>query len=177
MELAKKSKTVCFRVPENIITEIEKEAKINLISTNTLINQILLNYVSWHRYDKKMRMFPIPENSLFKFLENINELQIEELVDLAYNNIRDWALVTKKKFDLNACLDVLADYCRISGVSAEDDVSSGFNCFIIQHSLGRKASLFIISLVEKIFWDLKKIKVNASSTNTSVIIKLHSRID
>lgn len=173
----KRTKTVCFRVSEEIIKEIEKEARTNLTSTNVLINHILHNYVSWYRYDKIMRMFPMPETSLTHVLENLNELQKSEAVDIAYNNIRDWTLVSKKKFDLNSCLDVLQEYCRISGISVDDNVSSGYNSFIIRHNLGRKASSFIIELVEKVFWDLKKIKVDTHSTNSTVKITLRTRID
>lgn len=82
-----KSKTVSFRVPEDIITEIEKEAKTKLVSTNVLINQILHEYVVWYRYKQKIRTFPIPEDSLSHFLECLNESQRNEAVEIAYSSI------------------------------------------------------------------------------------------
>ena len=53
MSNSKKTKTVSFRIPEHIIAEIEKDAKSELSSTNTLINKILLHYVSWDKYQQR----------------------------------------------------------------------------------------------------------------------------
>lgn len=172
-----KSKTVSFRVPEDIITEIEKEAKTKLVSTNVLINQILHEYVAWYRYKQKMRTFPIPEDSLSHFLECLNESQRNEAVDIAYSSIRDWTLVSKKKFDLHSCLESLEDYCRIAGVSVEDSVLGGGHSFIIRHNLGMSTSLFITQLTKKIFWELKKINIESQATKATVISKPLSTID
>jgi len=173
----KKSRTVSFRVPEDIISEIEKEARINLTSTNVLINQILLQYVSWDKFEHRMKMFPVAEDVLHYILDNLDESQRKEAIDITFNAIRDWALVSKKKFDIHSCLQVLEDYCRMVGISVEESTSSGARTFVIRHNLGRKASIFIEELVEKIFWEIVKIKVDFDSTSTTVIAKLHSKFD
>ncbi len=173
----KKSRTVSFRVPEDIISEIEKEARTNLTSTNVLINQILLQYVSWDKFEHRMKMFPVAEDILHYILDNLDESQRKEAIEITFNCIRDWALVSKKKFDIHSCLQVLEDYCRMVGISAEESTSSEARTFVIRHDLGRKASIFIEELVEKIFWEIAKIKVNFDSTSTTVIAKLQSKFD
>ena len=173
----KKSRTVSFRVPEDIITEIEKEARINLTSTNVLINQILLQYVSWDKFEHRMKMFPVAEDVLHYILDNLDESQRKEAIDITFNAIRDWTLISKKKFDIHSCLQVLEDYSRMVGISVEESTSSGTRTFVIRHALGRKASTFIEELVEKIFWEIVKIKVDFDSTSTTVIAKLLSKFD
>jgi hypothetical protein len=173
----KKSRTVSFRVPEDIITEIEKEARTNLTSTNVLINQILLQYVSWDKFEHRMKMFPVAEDLLHYILDNLDESQRKEAIEITFNAIRDWALISKKKFDIHSCLQVLEDYCRMVGISVEESTSSGTRSFVIRHNLGRKASIFIEELVEKIFWEIVKIKVDFDSTSTTVIVKLQSKFD
>ena len=64
LESKSKTRTVSFRVPENILNDIEKEAKTKLVSTNSLINKILLQYVQWDKYEERMKMYPLPEESL-----------------------------------------------------------------------------------------------------------------
>jgi len=172
-----KSRTVSFRVPENIIVEIEKEAKVNLTSTNVLINQILSQYVSWDKYEHRMRLFPIPEDDLHYILETFDESQRKQAVEITFNSIRDWALISKKKFDIHSCLEVMQDYCRMVGISIEDNVSSGIRTYVIRHNMGKNISCFVSELAEKIFWDLVKIKINTQSTNSTVIIKLLSKFD
>ena len=172
-----KTRTVSFRVPEDIISDIEREAKIKLVSTNVLINQILSKYVTWDKYEHKMRMFAIPEAIFHNVIEGLDDTQRRETIELAYHNIRDWALLSKKKFDIHSCLQVLEDYCKISGISVEENVSSGIRSFVIRHNLGRNLSLFIGELVEKIFQDLVKIRVDSQITNSIIVITLRSKLD
>lgn len=177
MEPKLKTRTVSFRVPENIINDIEKEAKVKLVSTNVLINQILSQYVTWDKYEQRMRMFPVAQDILHYILNGLDELERKNAIETTYNCIRDWALLSRKKFDLHTCLEVLEDYCRIVGISVEENVSEGFRSYIIRHNMGTKVSTFIEELATKIFWDIVKIKVNVHSTNSTVIIKLLSRLD
>lgn len=173
-----KTRTVSFRIPEHILQEIEKTAKIKLISTNSLINQILNQYASWDKYEFRMKMFRIPEEGLQYVLTNLDEIKRGEAVDIIFNSIRDWALISKKKFDINTCLETLEDYCRMTGIGVEDVVTEeGTRSFIIRHNLGRNVSLLIKGIVEKIFRDLVRIKVDFQITDTTVIAQLCSKFE
>lgn len=177
LEPKSRTRTVSFRVPENILNDIEKDAKTKLVSTNSLINKILLQYVQWDKFEERMKMYPLPEESLQYILEHLDEIKRGEVVDIIYNSIRDWTLISKKKFDTHSVLQVLEDYCRKVNISVEETVSSGFRSFIIRHNLGRNVSLLIGELVEKIFWETAKIKVKTEMTNTTTVARLTSKFD
>lgn len=177
MDSKTKTRTVSFRVPEDTINDIEKEAKIKMTSTNVLINQILSKYVTWDKYEHKMRMFAVPEEIFHNIIDRIEDAHRQEVVEMAYNSIRDWALLSKKKFDIHSCLQVLEDYCKIVGISVEENTLSGIRSYVIRHGLGRNLSLFIGDLVEKIFLDLVKIRVNSQVTNNTIVITLRSKLD
>jgi len=172
-----KTRTVSFRIPEDTISDIEKEARIKLVSTNVLINQILSKYVTWDKYEHKMRMFAVPEEILHKVIEGLDDTHRREIVEMVYHSIRDWALLSQKKFDIHSCLQVLEDYCRIVGISVDENISSGIRSFVIRHNLGRNLSLFIGELAEKIFLDLVKIRVDSQITNSTIVITLRSKLD
>lgn len=172
-----KTRTVSFRVPEYLIEDIEKEAKTKIVSTNSLINKILLQYVSWDKYTDRMRMYPVPKDSLQHILSNLDELRRGEAVDIIYDSIRDWTLISKKKFDIHTCLQVLEDYCRMVDVVVEESTIEGKRSYIIRHNLGRNVSCLVGELVTKIFWEILKIKIDVEMTNTTVIAKLQSSID
>ena len=176
-EKKSKTRTASFRILEHILSDVEKEAKTQLISTNSLINRILLQYVQWDKYENRMKMFPVPEESLQHILEHIDEIKRNEAVEIIYNSIRDWTLISKKKFDIHSVLEVLEDYCRMVDISIEDTVSSGYRSYIIRHNLGRSVSLLVSDLVKKIFYDSLKMKVNINLTNTTVVAKLTSKFD
>ena len=148
-----------------------------MISTNSLINQNLLQYVTWDKYETRIKMFPVPKDSLQHILENIDDIRRKEAVDIIYNNIRDWTLISKKKFDIHSCLQVLEDYCRMVDIIVEDSVSSGIRTFVIRHNLGINVSCLVSELVKKIFWDILKINVETNMTNTTVVAKLESKLD
>ncbi len=172
MESKIKTRTVSFRIPEDVINEIEKVAKTKLISTNGLINQILTQYVSWDKYEDRIKMFRVPEESLQHILLHLDEVRRGEAVDIIFNIIRDWTLVSKSKFDINSCLETLEVYCGMAGVSVEDRVSSGVRSFVIMHNLGQNASILIGDLVRKIFWELTRKKIDTELTKTTVIAKV-----
>ncbi len=174
---SKRSRTVSFRIPEHIISDIEKEAKTKLISTNSLINQILLKYSTWDKYETRMRMYPVPHDSFQHILEHLDEIRRDEAVDIIFNAIRDWTLISKKKFDLHNCLQVLEDYCRMVDVTVEEGNSAGFRTYVIRHNLGNNVSCLISELIKKIFWELTKIELDTDITKTTVVAKLQSKID
>ena len=174
---SRKSRTVSFRVPEHLMSEIEKEAKIKMTSTNALINQILTKYVSWDRYEERMRMYPVPKDSFQHILNHLDEIRRGEAVDIIFNAIRDWTLISRKKFDLHNCLQVLEDYCRKVGIVVEEDNSLGFRTYVIRHNLGRNVSCLVSELIKKIFWEIVKVKVETEISKTSVVAKLQSTLD
>ncbi len=170
----KKTRTISFRVPDKIISEIEKEAKTKLISTNTLINQILTQYVSWDKYEDRIAMFRVPEESLQHILLHLDDVRRCEAVDIVYNIIRDWTLISKKKFDIHTCLETLEAYCKMSGISVEDHVTGDIRTYVIRHNLGQNASILIDDLVHKIFWELVRLKPDIEITKTTVIVTIPS---
>jgi len=174
---SKRTRTVSFRIPEHILIDIEKEAKTKLISTNSLINQILLKYSTWDKYETRMRMYPVPHDSFQHILEHLDEIRRGEAVDIIFNAIRDWTLISKKKFDLHNCLQVLEDYCRMVDVTVEEGNSAGFRTYVIRHNLGNNVSCLISELVKKIFWEITKIELDTDITKTTVVAKLRSKID
>jgi len=127
--------------------------------------------VSWDKYEDKIKMFRIPEESLQHILLHLDEARRGETVDIIFNIIRDWTLVSKKKFDIHSCLETLEIYCRMAGVSVEDRVLNGVRSFIIKHNLGQNASILIDELVRKIFWELVRKKIDIEFTKTTVIVK------
>jgi hypothetical protein len=117
-------------------------------------------------------MFRVPEESLQHILLHLDEVRRGEAIDIIFNIIRDWTLVSKKKFDIHSCLETLEVYCRMAGVSIEDRVLDGVRSFVIKHSLGQNASILIDELIRKIFWELVRKKVDTEFTKTTVIVKV-----
>lgn len=171
-----KTRTISFRIPEVLFSEIAKDAKTCMVSPNVLVNQILLDYISWHRYQRRVKMYAVDDQSIIHVLECLNESQRKQIINSVYDSIRDFTLISKKKFDINSCLTVLATYCRIYGISVEENIIQGIRSFTIRHDMGKEFSLSIKEFIEKIFWDLVKIKVDFELTKTCVMATLQSKL-
>ncbi len=168
----KKNRTISFRIPEDVLNVVENAANTKHISTNALVTQILTKYASWDIYEEKISMFRVPEESLQHILLHLDEARRREAVDIIFNIIRDWTLVSKGKFDIHTCLETLEIYCQTAGVAVEDRVSSGVHSFVIKHNLGQNASILINELLRKIFWELSRKKIDTELTKTTVIAKV-----
>jgi hypothetical protein len=165
------TRTLSLRIPEQILSDIEKEAKTNLVSTNVLINQVLHNYINWDRHSKRMKMYPISESILRIMLQKSKELEDGKLADLIFDSIRECTLITKKRFDFDSCLQVLGNYCNMFGITFDNVTSSGKSIFTIRHNLGKNFSLLFEKLFEKILWDLGKARmVDCQSTRTCIVV-------
>lgn len=167
----RKTRTVSLRMPEKTISEIEKESETNLVSTNTLINQILHNYIEWDRHRQKMKMYPISEEILRAVLKNTKDSEISKMVDLVYGSVRESTLIMKKKFDFKSCLQVIMEYCNMFGIVFDSSTSSEKNIFTLRHNMGKNFSLLFEKLFEKISWDLNNVRIDTcQSTETCVVI-------
>ena len=56
----RKSRSITFRLDTNVIEELQREADEGEFSLNILVNHVLRRYVEWDRYEKKLRMIPVP---------------------------------------------------------------------------------------------------------------------
>lgn len=164
------TKTVSFRVPVEIISEIERDAKSKKISTNILINQILYDYTIFHRHRQHMRVLPVSEEITNLALLNLDGKK-DDLVETIFQNMKEWALISKMRFDFHSCMDALDTFCRISDLGFESSERDGVYSFVIKHDLGSGFSSLMLDLAEKIFWDLKKLKIESEKTNSTIMIK------
>lgn len=167
----KKTKTVSFRINENIILELEREARNKASTTNYLINQVLHNYIIWERYREKTRMCPVPEDNIKHFLEKCPDSERSIAIGMIYNSIKEFSFHSYKKFDLKTCLDTLEAYCTICGFSTDTMNVGGTVAFLIRHSLGQNFSTFAQELIEKIFYEITGLEIDIRVTDNTILIR------
>jgi len=60
-ELGPERPAVTFRVDSRIVEGLQREADINGVSLNILINQLLKRYYDWGKYESKLNMMSVPK--------------------------------------------------------------------------------------------------------------------
>jgi hypothetical protein len=180
----RKSRSITFRLDTNVIEELQREADEGEFSLNILVNHVLRRYVEWDRYEKKLRMIPVPMTLLSKLIDDIMKLAADEGIldvnfhrdkiiknaaETAFSVIRDSVLFMRKKYNLWSVLDVLQEYMKVSGIMSDHRIEPGRrHVFIIQHELGENWSLFAKELLYKIFVELAEVRAEINMTAKTV---------
>ncbi|MGI0062521.1 MAG: hypothetical protein ACREBA_08730 [Nitrosotalea sp.] len=145
------TRSISYRLPEHLVSELETEAMQKEVSQNVLVKQILEKYVKWDRYADKIGIIPVPKEILRKLGDKMTGDEINQVIDIMIPLIKDWVMFMKGNYDLKRAIEALEDYMRASGMTSDHRTEGGIHHFIIQHNLGIKWSLFTEQLLKQIF--------------------------
>lgn len=165
-----KTRSITYRLPANIVEELETEAMQKSISQNVLVKQILEKYVTWDRFGDKIGMIPVPRGILDTLGAEMDGSDIDEIIKAVLPLIKDTVLFMKGSYDLKRCIETLEDYMRASGMKSDHRIEGELHHFIIQHNLGLKWSFFTEQLLKTIFRQFLPDKnMKCQTTNSTVI--------
>ena len=132
------TRSITYRLPENLINELDNESRQKKISQNVLVKQILEKYIQWDRYSAKMGMIPVPKEILQSLGDDLDGQDIDAIINILFPIIKNTVMFIKGGFDLERCIETLEDYMRTSGMNSDHRVDGDLHSFIIQHELGIK---------------------------------------
>ena len=165
-----KTRSITYRLPENIVEELETQAMEKNISQNVLVKQILEKYVVWDRFAEKIGMIPVPKNILDELGKEMSGEDIESVISILLPLIKESVLFMKGKYDLRRCIESLEDYMRASGIKSDHRIEGDIHHFIVQHELGMKWSLLTERLFKEIFHEfLPQMNLKCQTTEKTVI--------
>ncbi len=165
-----KTRSISYRLPADVIEELETEAMQKNISQNVLVKQILENYVTWDRFSDKIGMIPVPKKIVEKLGKDMKGEQIDATIKAILPLIKDTVMFVKGSYDLKRCIETLEDYMRASGMKSDHRIEGDIHHFIIQHELGLKWSFFTEQLLREIFHQFLPNKNLKFQTTASTVI-------
>jgi hypothetical protein len=166
----KPTRSTSYRLPEEILNELQTEAQEKNISENVLVKQILEKHVKWDRIEEVVGMIPVPHGLLKIIGKEMTENQIDDLVEKLYPVIMDSTMFSKGGDDLERTIEMLEDFMRASGLNSDHRVEGPIHHFIIQHGLGTTWSVFIEKLLRKIFASkTSDLELTYQITDTTVV--------
>ena len=167
------TRSITYRLPENLINELDNESRQKKISQNVLVKQILEKYIQWDRYSAKMGMIPVPKEILQSLGDDLDGQDIDAIINILFPIIKNTVMFIKGGFDLERCIETLEDYMRTSGMNSDHRVDGDLHSFIIQHELGIKWSVFTEQLLTQIFRNFASDKdLKFQTTDSTVILKV-----
>lgn len=168
-----KTRSITYRLPENVVEELETEAMQKNISQNVLVKQILEKYVKWDRFGDKIGMLPVPKRILQSLGSEMEGEDINTIVNAVRPLIKDTVMFMKGNYDLKRYIETLEDYMRASGMKSDHRLEGNLHHFIIQHELGIKWSFFTEQLLKEVFHEFVPEKnMKCQTTDSTVIVTI-----
>jgi hypothetical protein len=149
---SRRTTTMTFRIYENLLRKLRKEAEDREISLNVLVNQVFRRYIEWDSYEPKVGMIPIAKPVVIQLFENISEDRILEIANnVGRNAVKDIALFMKHKMDVESFLEWFETRMKTSSVEISHQRLEDGNkthSYIIKHDLGKNWSIYHKAILE-----------------------------
>ena len=168
--VSKKTVTQSFRLNARIQSVLVAEAERQRVSTNTLVNQILEDYVDYERYEKRAKVLRFGPPIVDTIFNEISEEVIRKIgATLGENHPREMlATMGQQSFTLEKAVELIefylsehAGWFEPSEIRKEQEVWT----IHLRHGINRKWSLFLCAYVTAMFQTLKFYKIEPSSVN------------
>jgi hypothetical protein len=140
------------------LKNLRHEAEKKDISTNTLVNQIIKEYLNWHSNAAKAGFVAVRRRFVTKVMSNLSEQEIILLAEyVAKSANKDTMLLMKNEYTVKSALEFLESWIKISGYPyRHQETNNGQNkhSYVIQHDMGMKWSIYLASLYQFLFDEL-----------------------
>ena len=169
-----KTKSISFRLPDELIEEIQTEARNNDVSPNVLVHRILERYTRWDSNATKAGYVPVTKGLIFELLNRISEKEIVEIANIVEKKeFTDIALLLRNKFDIESVLDIIETRAKVSGFPYRYTVKGAIHSFVIQHDMGEKWSLYLASRYKAAFEELGLSNMKFKTTANTILFDLY----
>lgn len=176
VKISKEKRGASFRIAEDVLDSLNNEAESNMVSLNTLVSQIFVNHVRWHSKASQAGYVVVMRSTIEKLLERISENEVAEIAaSVAEDQAKDATFLLSEEYDVDSTLDLLEHWIGISGYPYTRKKKDDVETFVIQHDMGKKWSMYIVELYQKIFDDLKLRPADFDITNNTVVLTIYKK--
>ncbi len=168
-----KTEVATFRMPESTLQKLKKEAKDKRLTVNALMNQIVSYHNDFYSLLPVIGMMPFSKNVLHLMMNSLDESKIRELSQLmAKRELVDLVYMKEGKYTMESLLDALLIWSMHSGFAHHESDEGGQKILTIQHNMGEKWSLFMISCLLTCFGELTDKKITFEKSEDMVVIQI-----
>lgn len=143
-KLPKKTESITLRVEKNILDELRDEAEQKMESLNTMANQVLKSYVTWHKPAAKAGNHYVPKTLLADMFETMTE---EQIAQIAENWVRKYSkdvmVMINKGHNLESFLEGFRSWLDLSGFQYTHHQDSGFESYVLRFDMGKKFNFYM----------------------------------
>ena len=167
---AKKTSTITFRLDENTIQRLRHESSNRQVSTNTLVNQALRQFLDWGMYESTIGFVMINKQV---FVHVFGKLSQNEIISVATrvgkDEVKNMALFMRGTMDIKSFLSwfetrMINSSVQVSHIQEDDN----FHRYVMKHELGKNWSVYHKTILELIFEEVFNKKINVKIDKTMI---------
>lgn len=165
----KKTSTITFRLDENTIHRLRSESDTRKVSTNTLVNQALRQFLDWGMHEPTVGFVSVNKQV---FVHVFGKLKQKEIVDIATrmgkDEVKNIALFMKGEIDIKSFLEWFEIRMINSSVQVSHINHDNFHRYVMKHELGKNWSVYHKTILELIFEEIFSKKINVKVDKTMI---------
>ena len=172
---SEKSESITFRMEKTVLDELRKEAGQRMESVNTLVNQIIISYLQWHKPAKQAGLGYISKALMSKTINHLTDEQVVQMTKEFYNNqLKDITFMLRTENTFSSFINGLCSWLDASGYNYRIDNDDDAEVYIIQFDMGRNWSLYFKTQMDLAFVHYKTTDSQCEMTDNIVVIKIKS---
>ena len=168
----RKTATITFRFDQELIDRLQNEAKNHQISTNTLATQALRRFLEWDIFQPRIGLISLVKPVFIKIFENLKEKEVIEMAStLAKDEVRDIATFMKGEINVDSFMSWFEMQMANCSVQVSHMIDKGVHTFVMKHDLGKNWSLYNKTILELIFEEMFKKKIEVKYDKNMIAIR------
>lgn len=150
----KSTKTASFRIDDSLLDALLAESNSKQVSLNTLVNQVLREYIEWYANAPKVGYMIVRKSLISAILERFNDDDIRQLARITAKQSREINLLFASEYSIDSALKIIEYKMRMSGYIYRKEIHDDYYTYIIEHGLGPKWSLYLAELFASEFQEV-----------------------
>ena len=164
-----KTETSSFRLDKEIFEDFKRHAKDNGLTTNSLINKIMKEYMQWGSKASAIQVIPYPTKIIIELLKKRTEKEIREIArNHAKVSFSENLLLLKNEETVEAFLEFVKNWSDASGFPYSTKEKEGIVNFTIRHNHGNTFSILLEEVIKTDIELLTKKKAETKQMLNSV---------
>ena len=167
-----KTRSMSFRIPEDVAEALETNAQINNTSPSTLLTQMLKHQMGYDGNVGKAGLIAFPRSLIIHLINGYSEEQVIAMAEIISKDATtDMMSILQTEYSIESFLQTIESWARVSCIPFTRETKGNLNTFVIQHNMTRNWSLYLGHLYKNIIQELTQKKVSVDTTNNSVRIR------
>jgi len=164
-----KTETSSFRLEKEIFEDFKKYAKDKGLTTNSMINKIMKEYMQWGSKSTSMQIIPYPSGIIMALLKKYSEEELRKIGrNHAMEHFSENLLLLKNEESVGAYIEMAKNWCDASGFPYSTKENNGKIVFTIRHNQGSKFSTLLDELIKTAIEILTKKRAETKVMSNSV---------